>query len=506
MLKKIGIVILILFCAAGSLRQAAASTYVDIEDSAVYDILDHLEADGVISDALLASKPLSRAEVLRLLHEAERNVQGRSAFLRDLVKELARRIGPADDKLKPVDSVYAGYIYTTAPVLTPVYVQTHEKEQAFNVNNDGDLYGRGSNYRVGITSRADDLGPFSIYLNPEFRSSDNTEKGVLNKGYAVFGFSWIDVIAGKDSQWWGPGYHGANLQSNNAEPLDMIKFTAPEPQTLPWIFKYLGPFQYSLFIARLDEARSDFSYPYLDGLHIDFKPLPWLEIGLERIELLGGSGRPLSSHQWIGSFVGLRRERDSTNAEAETDSQAGGYIKLTLPFAVQPVQLYWEKDGEDGRQRTFGIPFEYANLYGVYLPRLLDWERIGFRAEYADNHVGDHPYIWYTHGVYTSGMTYGDMVMGHHMGTNSTDLFYELSVRIPEARARLLLSYDRKTHDITGPVQEQIQEVMLKAELLLSEHLELTLSAGDGRIENPANLPDPALDVHEAAMEARYRF
>ena len=501
MLKRFGILAFIL-CCVSPLPSAFASTYIDIEDTAVYDILAQLEAEGVINDALLATRPVSRREAVRLLHEAKTNALGRNEFIKDLVRELDWRLGPEEDKLRLVDKVYAKYIGTNADVLPLAYGKTIEQEQAFNANNDGDLYVRGDNYRAGFISRAEDLGPLSIYLNPEYRKSGHTEKGVLNTGYGVLGFSWIDVIVGKNSQWWGPGYHGAILQSNNAEPLSMVKFTAPHPLTLPWIFKYLGPFQYTLFAARLEEERGDFSYPYLDGLHFDFKPAPWLEFGLERVTILGGSGRPLSTGQWMRSYIGTSGHPSKTSSDY-VDTEAGGYIRLTLPLTVQPLQVYWQRDGEDSRMRKFGFPYKYADLYGIYLPRIFQLERIGLRAEYA---VTRSKGGWYTHGNYTSGMTYNDMIFGHHMGTDSADLFFELSYRLPEARARVLLSYDKETHSRAQVVNEVTTEGMLRAELQLSEHLELTVSAGYGRITDPGNQPGNTLCAREVGSELRYRF
>ncbi len=249
----------------------------------------------MIKDALLMTRPISRRAAEQLELEAERNLEGRSEFVKDLVRELSRRISPAgsaQEQVKPVDAVYGRYSYTNAPVLTPTYGKTVEKELAFNANNDGDFYGRTSNYRAGLTSHADDIGAFSFYLNPEYRSSNDTENIVFNKGYGVLGFSWIDIVAGRDSQWRGPGHNGALLLSNNAAPLDMVKLTAPEPQYLPWIIKYLGPFQYTLFVARLDESRQDFSPPYLDGFHVDFKPAPGSSSAWkESRSLAGAAGR-----------------------------------------------------------------------------------------------------------------------------------------------------------------------------------------------------------------------
>ncbi len=489
------------------ISSAHASTYVPVEDDVVYQVLSRLEAEGVIQSALLDTKPISRKEAFRLLHEAEANSSASSELVGSLVQTLKDRLGPepAGTQIKSLDTIYAKYVNTNAGVIPLVYGTAVEKEQAFNYNNDGDLYSRGSNYRAGFTSRIEDLGPLSFYINPEFRSSEG-DQAVLRKGYGVLGFfSWIDIIAGKDSQWWGPGYNAANLISNNAEPLTMIKVNSPEPLRLPWIFKYLGPFQYTLFTARLEKDRIDFPEPYLNGIRLDFKPVPYVEIGLEKIQLLGGVGRPTTAQLWIESFIGVS-SHPNIDTPDYTDSEAGADIKLTLPFKLQPLQIYWERDGEDAAQYKFGLPRKLEDLYGLYLPRLLGFERIGLRAEYAINHVRGWPNVWYTDSKYTAGMTYNGMIIGNDMGTDSRDAFLELSYYIPEKMTRLFLSYDQKTHNLSGPVQEITKETKLKAEIMLSKHIDFTGALGYGWIENPGNAPGPRLDVNAIAAEAQYRF
>ena len=37
----------------------------------------------------------------------------------------------------------------------------------------------------------------------------------------------IELTAGRESLWWGPGHHGALLASNNAEPISMLRLTNP---------------------------------------------------------------------------------------------------------------------------------------------------------------------------------------------------------------------------------------------------------------------------------------
>ncbi len=505
-MRGLGLLFLLcaLFC---NVSYSAASTYLNVGDD-VYNMLARLEAEGIIQSGLLSTKPISRTEAIRLLQEAEKNVEGRSEFIKSLVRSLRERLdqgGSGETVIKPVDSVYGKYIHTTADVLTLIYNGTaREKEQAFNYNNDGDLYDKGHNFRTGFDSRIDDLGRFSFYLNPEFRSSKDDNDLVLKKAYGVFNFGW-DLVLGKDSQWWGPGYNGAILLSNNAEPFTMVRLTNPVSEPLPWIFKYLGPFKVTLFVTRLEKNRSDVPEPYLDGIRLNFKPSPFVEIGLQRIVLLGGRGRPLSAGDWINSFIGTNSHPSKTTSD-KTDSEAGGDVKLTLPFKLQPLQVYWERDGEDARQRRGGLPYKFADLYGVYLPRVLSFERLSLRAEYALNHISGWPNVWYTHVIYTSGITYNDMIIGHHMGTDSRDVYFELSYRIPERDARISLSYDEEQHNLSEPVRETTSETALNAEIVLTQRVNLTASYGYGRIKNPGNVAGPTREVNAFTSGVQYQF
>ncbi len=490
------VLISIIFSIFFPIPYAAASTYVDVEDADIYNTLSLLETEGVINDALLSTKPLSRKEIIRLLNEAEINAAGRSEFIKELVQNLKQRVKPEEGNIKPIDSVYAAYVNTNASVLALSYRGESEKEQAFNADNDGDLYDRGSNYRVGFTSRLEDLGPVSIYLNPEFRASETTQDGVLKKGYGVLDFSWIDVVIGKDSQWWGPGYSGALLLSNNAEPFTMIKLTSPHPLVLPWILKYLGPFQYDIFATELNSNSNRIPPSNLWGMRFDFKPLPIIEIGLQHTEQISG---PQGLNTWADSAIGTVQHQNSDN----TDGRAGYDLKLTLPFRLQPFQVYLEADAEDN---VHIIPSQWAYLFGIYLPRMLNFESIGVRAEYATTHMYNHPGpVWYTHGI-TGGYTYDDMIIGHHMGTDSEDLFLELSYRMPEVHTDLFLSYDQEIHNISGPVLERTKEFQITGKRRIAEHVDVTLSSGYGWINNPGNVAGTTDNVYEVASEVRYWF
>jgi len=443
-----------------------AGTYLPIEED-VYNILLRLEAEGVINSSLLTTRPLSYREIVRLIFEAEDNSKDKSPFIQGLVSSLKERFrheGSQVRYIKPLDALYARYVYADSD------------SQVLYYNMEGDYYKKGSNGRIGVVSRSD-LRWLSFYLAPEFRYYEQNNEVLFKRLYGVLSFSGLELTVGKDSQWWGPGYHGAILLSNNAEPFTMLRLTNPQPALLPWIFKYLGPFRFTFFVTRLEEERL-IPEPYLWGMRLNFKPLPSVEIGLSRTALLGGKGRSEDLRTWWRSFTGKGENEKDLQAG---DQRAGGDIKFTIPFRIQPIQLYIEAQGED---EAGGLPYKWAYLTGIYLPRLLTFERLGFRAEYATTHVKGEPNIWYSHGIYgQAAYTYKGRVIGHHMGTDSEDLFFELSYLIPEKDGRLYILYDIERHNLSGASKERKKEVSLMVDFKLTKGLYFSGLYGFGRIE-----------------------
>jgi hypothetical protein len=486
---------------------AEASTYLDIGDAS-YELLSRLEAAGIVRSGLLTTRPLSRTEAVRLLREAETNSEGSSDFIKGLVQELKQRIGPEQTsacRLKLLDSIYAQYINTNADVRTLTYGLAREQEQSLNANNDGDVYSRGGNARIGFTSRMEDVAGFSLFLNPEFRSGQaaGTEL-ILKQGYVVYDLGW-DIIAGRESQWWGPGYHGAILLTNNAEPLTMVRIANPKPVILPWAFKYLGPFDLTCFAAQLERDRADVSAPYLWGMRMNFKPHPALEIGLERTAFLGGRGRSTTAETWLNQVVG--RNDHPGNSSSDTGDQRAGYdLKLTLPFAVQPIQVYMEADGEDSYHQF--LPRYWAYLYGLYLPQVLSIERLEFRFEWTRtfDRRADKPTSWYLNSIYTAGYTYNGSIIGHHMGTDSRDLFMEFTCRVPEKNARVSLAYDRMEHNLSFDVNETEHELSIRTHVTMAKTVDLDLTYGYAWIDNAENVSGVEQTAHTAVGMVTKRF
>jgi len=485
------VVLLLCLCFTLSLfSMPAEALNVSLNDRFVYEILFRLEAEGIVKSSLLSSLPLSRKEVARLTEEALSKSEEMTSTTRELVEILQRRFsdeGTDINYIKPVDFFYTRYTYSDTDELQPL-----------NYNNDGDNYEKDGNLRAGFSSVAK-LGHLSVNLSPELRYSDEDTDILLKEGYAALDILGIDVEFGKEAQWWGPGYHGSILLSNNAEAFTMLRITNQAPALLPWIFRYLGPFRFDFFVTRLESERA-VSKPYLWGLRFDFKPLPYIELGLERTAMLGGEGRSEGLSTWWKSFTGKGENESGVEAG---DQRAGFDIKLTLPFQWQPFQLYFEAAGED---EAGGLPSHWAYLGGLYLPGLFSIESVGLRVEYADTTVkgfNSDKAVWYTHHIYKSGYTYKGHIIGHHMGNDARDLFVQADYCLPMGKGRLYVSYDREKHDVRAQQEKTITEISAGIIYNIKDNLSIEAGFSTAKLDN-YKVDDDSASLFTAAVT--YRF
>jgi hypothetical protein len=312
-------------------------------------------------------------------------------------------------------------------------------------NIRGDQFRRGSNYRAGFASRVNLFRTFAFYVHPEYRDSDQAGDSDLDliEAYGKVAFSKFELQLGKDSLWWGPGQHGALLMSNNAQPLWMVKLDTPHPVPLPWIFKFVGLCKFSLFLAELEEDR-DIPEAKLTGLRLNFKPTPQFELGLSRAVMVGGEGAPEADICDYAQVFIPGKEQDETNQLAGFD--VSYLLPLGEALPLRSLTFYGEFVGED--EASFW-PSKWGKLAGVKISDLLRMGQTDLRFEYADNHIPGYPDVFYNHSRYTSGYTYKGRVMGHHMGTDSRDMFVGLSHYLTE-NVILDLTFDRQRHRLSS--------------------------------------------------------
>lgn len=377
---------------------------------------------------------------------------------------------------KPVESLNARLLHADR---TPRFA---------SVNSNGDAFVEGFNLRTRYALSMEAADVISIYASPEYRYGEDASYGELVRWYAKLDVWNLTLQAGRDSMWWGAGYHGNLLITNNAKPFDMVKVTVDHPALLPWIFGYLGPFRPTVFLTRLEEER-DFPHANLFGMRLDFKPLPSFQFGLNRVFMLGGEGREsLDFNDWMNVFIASDSAEHSAvpidgNQIASIDAS---YVFVNvweyLPFSGIKIYTEWGAEDSSGDTKT---PSGRANIYGALIDGPFWLENFDFRVEWANTaRSARYGPQWYTHWKYTTGYTYEGNVIGHHMGSDSRDLFLRVQYHFGVG-ALIGVEADREDSGVHGDSEVKRRWLAADFEYPLSGSLFLSGGAGVEDIEDP---------------------
>jgi hypothetical protein len=449
---------LVLFITGNGICSGLASNNIPL-DSPIYLYLEKLAGLGLISGDLKGLRPYSKAEAARLVLEAEKNldlVDGEAlSFANSIIKRIHELI-PRELSLyrepelsqwldfNPMAHARLRYVYLDGVPRNfkrDVMVKGGAKVFGFiggNLrknpdgiehksgtegtplleNNEGIIYRRGHNgeYRFAmeafLTSRiAMEAEP--VLLNVPDKSTDGrTTQFFLNKGYIKLGGGGLELEAGRDANWFGPGYRGAVTLTNNAKNFDLIKLSSPEPVDVGWVKRYLGDLKYSLIFSRFDETGTGYERrePYFLGMKIAVKPKPWFEIGGNFVRQEGGPG--FSGSTSIKDFIFGGGDTNKSNSIAGLD------LRFRIPW-LRNTEIYGEFAGEDSASFW---PILESYVAGLYIPRLTLSGKDDFRFEY----FWGHAYL-YSDGKFPNGYTYRNMTPGHSQGGAAQEFFFRYS-------------------------------------------------------------------------------
>lgn len=232
----------------------------------------------------------------------------------------------------------------------------------------------------------------------------------VDMGNVTVGISTMD-------RWWGPGWDGSLILSNNARPMPAV--TVGRNRTHPFETKWLswlGPWDIEVMMGQMEEER-EVPDTLFFGMRFAFRPIPSLEIGLSRTAQWCGDDRPCDFDTFWDLFLGRDNVGDAgTTNENEPGNQLAGFdARWSNTWFRQPSAFYAQMIGED---EAGGFPSRYLVLAGFETSGFFR-NRWSYRwyAELAGtscDYISDDRFnCAYNHGIYKTGYRYRGRVVGH---------------------------------------------------------------------------------------------
>jgi hypothetical protein len=235
--------------------------------------------------------------------------------------------------------------------------------------------------------------------------------------------NWI-VTLGAQERWWGSGWEGSLLLSNNARPVPTIALdrAVSEPFESKWL-RWIGPWRLTTFMGYMDGDRGDYDHPLLFGLRVSARPLKGLEVSLERTAQWCGDGRSCNFDDFWNLFWGNDNAGENVDPEDEPGNQLAGWdIRWASPIGDAPYALYFQHTGET-IDNKIPRPYRSLDLAGAEVwgesESGSSWR---LAAEWANTRCGgteNGEKLWdcaYNNNVYNvSGYRYYGRPVGHAM-------------------------------------------------------------------------------------------
>ncbi len=427
-----------------------------VNRSWIYDALEKVVLAGLADQALLNTKPLSRMEAAKIVAQAINKIKqdqygdyNHRAYLEELLYQLVKEFSPELSEmgvitsfnqktqprsygLKPIDHIQLGGAYANNPQKL--------------VNNSGQSVNKGSNSVLTMDGRGHLGDILSLYYQPEVSHNKDSDHVRLQVGYGKLTFWNTELEVGRDSLWWGPGFRGSMLFSNNAPPLDQIKIGSAEPFRLPWFLHYLGPIKVTGLVGQLERDR-DYPHALVGAYRISMAPTRFIEVGLGRAFQFGEKGLGYSAKDFpytlYQSFLqgGGSNTYNASNLAKNINNLGSLDVTVRIPnvdryiFIARDMSLYGEMGVDDSgpffshdegsrtdRKGSIFFMRKPGGLIGTYLTGFLGDPKLDFRFEYAS--TSD---IEFTHSVYTSGFENRGSVLSHFIGTDGSEFYARLS-------------------------------------------------------------------------------
>ncbi len=368
-----------------------AGPWLNPGDAGLRHDLEVLADRGVLRGPI-TSWPLSWADIARdvldvdLLEGLDPTTQ--ACLLR--VQREARRMTSAGDTRSTVRAAASGH-----PRMLRTFSDTPREEAEVQAAVEWTGRRFATNLQAGVVGDPDD----GQHLRPD-------------GSYVGAHLGNFMLSAGFMERWWGPGWEGSLILSNNARPIPALSVERNYSDAFksPWL-SWIGPWRANILLGQLEGHRADFAHTRFLAMRISFKPLRQLEIALSRSAQWCGAGRPCGL-QTLGDLL-AGRDNDQPASEQPGNQMAGYDVRWG--FGSIPLALYAQYIGED---EANGLPSKFLGLGGAEVWGSSPWGQWRWHAEYADTSCSfsRQAAIFncaYENSIYRGGYRYRGRAIGH---------------------------------------------------------------------------------------------
>jgi len=441
-----------------------------------YDAIEKLAIIGLCDIADIGMRPVSRIKMAYIVKTAidkarvydkefDWNEQDYlEALLNKLINEfrvelvsIGVEVASTFDKPLPKNTLK----FLNSLKIEKVYAK-FDKDRMLFENKDGWILKDGFNARVKATAWAKLSNICAVSVTPGIRySGEDTDINIEDAHVRLNPAGWnTEYAIGRSSMWWGPGFHGSILMTDNAFPMDTLRINNIWPFRLPGVFKKMGRFSGTWFISRL-EKKFNPAHPIFTGWKLDFIPTEFLKFGVGHILMFGGKGVNMYGiHDFVGNsslfFSSGGGENDPENHIMSWDAQLFlRRIDRFLPIATG-AKLYTEWGAED---ESKSIPVDLASITGAYFTDVFKFPGFDVKAEIARFHK-----VFYTHFKYISGFTHRGNFIGHHAGGDSEDIAFSAIFNFPD-EYKFSATFSRMRRGLTKALIETTNQIRLEFSL-----------------------------------------
>ncbi|MCK5347406.1 MAG: hypothetical protein KAR20_28545, partial [Candidatus Heimdallarchaeota archaeon] len=312
-----------------------------------YDDLDRLVVAGFLDMAPLSIRPIDRRQAAKLVIGVIKKIRNKDfsyqIYFRSLEDTVLRLVDELNLEITEIAPGMFDSKRKTAQLISSLislekrinYSNSNKKASYSLPNSLGRRLQDSSN--IAVIAKGDfDIGQtLGIGHEPVWYSTKDDQQLFLRQWYVNTVINDVSITVGRWPMWYGPGYHGSLLLSNNSLPFDTVEFKNQTPFLLPGFLEYLGSWNFQFFLSRLEKDR-EFPRVSLIGTRLEVYPISIIGLGLNHTAMFGGHGNGgLNGENFIENFIanGAGSAVDTSNHLASID------IQVVLPAYLQEYFL-----------------------------------------------------------------------------------------------------------------------------------------------------------------------